>query len=223
MRKNIIVGNWKMNLDRAQAITLVNQVISQLDSKIVPEVVFAPPYVHLYKIAKICADIDKVTIASQNCSAIDKGAYTGEVSASMIASCNAQYVIIGHSERRINFHESNEELQQKVNRLLANDLEVIFCCGESLQQREEGSHFKFIEQQITDSLLDLSAADFQNVTIAYEPIWAIGTGVTATTNQAQEMHSFIRHLLTKRYSNVIANTTSILYGGSCNPSNSSLL
>ena len=137
----------------------------------------------------------------------------------MIASCGAKYVILGHSERRVNFKETNELLKSKVEQAFVKNLEVIFCCGESLAQRESGMHFNWIKSQISDSLFHLSATEFKNIIIAYEPIWAIGTGVTASTTQAQEIHAFIRDLLTEKYGNDIAESISILYGGSCNPSN----
>jgi triosephosphate isomerase len=149
----------------------------------------------------------------------DKGAFTGEVSASMLASCGARYVVLGHSERRVNFTESNENLKMKVRQAFMNDLKVIFCCGESLAQRESGVHFEWIKSQLSESLFHLSTEEFKNIVIAYEPIWAIGTGVTASTDQAQEAHAFIRNLLVEKYGNEVAESTSILYGGSCKPIN----
>jgi triosephosphate isomerase len=137
----------------------------------------------------------------------------------MIASCNAKYVVLGHSERRVNFKESNEILKAKVGQAFRNDLKVIFCCGESLSQRESGVHFDWIKAQISESLFHLSSEEFKNIVVAYEPIWAIGTGVTASTDQAQEMHAFIRNILVEQYGNEVALSTSILYGGSCKPSN----
>ena len=137
----------------------------------------------------------------------------------MIASSNGDYVIIGHSERREFFKETNADLVQKINMALTNNLKVIFCCGERLNQREESTHFDWVKQQINESLFHLSVADFNNIVIAYEPIWAIGTGVTATSEQAQEMHGFIRTIISEKFGNEIAENTSILYGGSCNPNN----
>ena len=182
-------------------------------------VILAPSFVYLHKVAKMCADIPKVVAASQDCSANEKGAFTGEVSASMIASCSARYVVLGHSERRTNFTETNELLKTKVGQVFANDLKVIFCCGESLAQRENGVHFDWIKSQISESLFHLSVEEFKNIVIAYEPIWAIGTGVTASTDQAQVVHAFIRNLLVEKYGNEVAENTSILYGGSCQPNN----
>ena len=219
MRKNIVAGNWKMNLNRAEGIALVNEVLSKLPTDNNTHVVFAPSFVYLHKVAKMCANTSKVVAAAQDCSANEKGAFTGEVSASMLASCGARYVVLGHSERRANFAESNENLKTKVGQAFRNDLKVIFCCGESLSQRESGVHFDWIKFQISESLFHLSSEEFKNIVIAYEPIWAIGTGVTASTDQAQEVHAFIRNILVEQYGNEVALSTSILYGGSCKPSN----
>ena len=219
MRKNIVAGNWKMNLNRAEGIALVNEVLSKLPTDNNTHVVFAPSFVYLHKVAKMCANTSKVVAAAQDCSANEKGAFTGEVSASMLASCGARYVVLGHSERRANFADSNENLKTKVGQAFRNDLKVIFCCGESLSQRESGVHFDWIKSQISESLFHLSPEEFKNIVIAYEPIWAIGTGVTASTDQAQEVHAFIRNILVEQYGNEVALSTSILYGGSCKPSN----
>jgi triosephosphate isomerase len=219
MRKNIVAGNWKMNLNRAEGIALVEDVLAKFPSDNNTHVVFAPSFVYLHKVAKMCANTSKVVAAAQDCSANEKGAFTGEVSASMLASCGARYVVLGHSERRANFAESNENLKTKVGQAFRNDLKVIFCCGESLSQRESGVHFDWIKTQISESLFHLSSEAFKNIVVAYEPIWAIGTGVTASADQAQEVHAFIRNLLTEKYGNEVAESTSILYGGSCKPSN----
>ena len=208
-----------MNLNRAEGIALVNEVLAKLPSDNNTHVVFAPSFVYLHKVAKMCANTSKLVAAAQDCSANEKGAFTGEVSASMLASCGARYVVLGHSERRANFAESNEILKTKVGQAFRNNLKVIFCCGESLSQRESGVHFDWIKAQISESLFHLSPEEFKNIVIAYEPIWAIGTGVTASTDQAQEMHAFIRNILVEQYGNEVALSTSILYGGSCNPSN----
>ncbi len=208
-----------MNLNRAEGIALVEDVLAKLPTDNNTHVVLAPSFLYLHKAAKMCANTSKVVAAAQDCSANEKGAFTGEVSANMIASCNARYVVLGHSERRANFKESNEILKTKVGQALSNDLKVIFCCGESLVQRESGVHFDLIKTQISESLFHLSSVEFKNIVVAYEPIWAIGTGVTASTNQAQEMHAFIRNILVEQYGNEVALSISILYGGSCNPSN----
>ncbi len=208
-----------MNLNRAEGIALVDEVLAKLPTDNNTHVVFSPSFVYLHKVAKMCANTSKVVAAAQDCSANEKGAFTGEVSASMLASCGARYVVLGHSERRANFAESNENLKTKVGQAFRNDLKVIFCCGESLSQRESGVHFDWIKSQISESLFHLSSEEFKNIVIAYEPIWAIGTGVTASTDQAQEMHAFIRNILVEQYGNEVALSTSILYGGSCKPSN----
>ncbi len=219
MRKNIVAGNWKMNLEREEGLALVSEVLSKLPKDNNIEIVFAPCFLYLYKIAKMCNNFDNVFLAAQNCSKEVKGAFTGEVSAEMISSSNGDYVLIGHSERREFFKETNTDLAQKVNRVLANNLKVIFCCGERLYQREDESHFNWIKQQLSEGIFHLDSTNFANIVIAYEPIWAIGTGVTATSNQAQEMHNFIRSLISEKYGDEITENTSILYGGSCNPSN----
>ena len=219
MRKNIVAGNWKMNLKRDEGLDLINDVINLLPSDNKVEVVFAPSFIHLYKVNKMCLNLDKVNTASQNVSKEERGAFTGEISAEIIRSANVKYAIIGHSERREYFKETNEDLKQKVDVSLENNLEIIFCCGESLDQREEEVHFNWIKIQISESLFHLSSDDFRKIIIAYEPIWAIGTGVTASSDQAEEIHRFIRKIIDERYGNEIANNTSILYGGSCNPTN----
>ena len=195
MRKNIIVGNWKMNLNMDAGLHLVENILDKLQIEKNMEVVFAPSFIHLQEIAKICSDRTNVFVASQDCSSHDIGAFTGEVSSQMIASCNAKYVILGHSERRNNFSETNEILTLKVEQAFKHQLGVIFCCGESLDQRKSGMYFDWIEQQISDSLFHLSSEQFSEIIIAYEPIWAIGTGMTATPNQAQEIHFFIRNMI----------------------------
>ena len=219
MRKNIVAGNWKMNLKRKEALVLVSEVLSQISKDENTEVVFAPSFLYLFKIAKICSDFESVKVAAQNCSKEKEGAFTGEISSEMIASSNGDYVIIGHSERREYFRETNTDLAEKVNRALANNLKVIFCCGESLTQRKDKIHFNWIKKQLSEGLFYLSVKEFDNIVIAYEPIWAIGTGMTATNEQAQEMHQFIRNCLNEKYGSEVAEDTSILYGGSCNPVN----
>ena len=208
-----------MNLNRAEGIALVEDVLAKLPTDNKTHVIFAPSFVYLHKVAKMCTNTSKVVAAAQDCSANEKGAFTGEVSANMIASCNAKYVVIGHSERRANFKESNELLKTKVGEAFTNNLKIIFCCGESLAQRESDVHFDWIKDQISESLFHLSAQEFENIVIAYEPIWAIGTGVTASTEQAQKMHAFIRNILVAQYGNKVALSISILYGGSCKASN----
>ncbi|MBT4217878.1 MAG: triose-phosphate isomerase, partial [Flavobacteriales bacterium] len=219
MRKNIVAGNWKMNLKRDEGLDLINDVINLLPSDNKVEVVFAPSFIHLYKVNKMCLNLDKVNTASQNVSKEERGAFTGEISAEIIRSANVKYTIIGHSERREYFKETNEDLKQKVDVSLENNLEVIFCCGESFNQREEEGHFDWIKTQISESLFHLSSNDFSKIVIAYEPIWAIGTGITASSDQAEEIHKFIREIIAQKYGDELANNISILYGGSCKPTN----
>ena len=218
MRKNIVVGNWKMNLNREQSLELVGEVISSLEN-IDVEVVFAPAYTYLYKVNKMCTNLSFINTASQNISKNKNGAFTGEVSAEMIHSLGVKYTILGHSERREYFNESSQELRSKINQAISNDLEVIFCCGESLKQRDSGVHFDWIQSQIEESLFHLSAEEFSKIVIAYEPIWAIGTGVTASSTQAEEVHAFIRSIILDKYGENVSVNCSILYGGSCNPNN----
>ena len=219
MRKNIVAGNWKMNLNREEGIKLVEEVISLVSSDNNVEVVFSPSFLYLYKVNKMCVNDNLLQTASQNISHNESGAFTGEVSSQMVNSLNVKYTILGHSERREYFNETNIELKQKVDLSLKNNLEIIFCCGESLNQRESGVHFDWIKQQLTESVFHLTEKEFEKVVIAYEPIWAIGTGVTASSDQAEEIHQFVRNVITEKYNENIAENTSILYGGSCNPTN----
>ena len=219
MRKNIVVGNWKMNLKKFDAINLVNDVLSlYLSSEV--EVVFAPSYIYLSKVNEICSNNKSVCTASQDISFNNNGAYTGEVSAEMVRSIGVKYTIIGHSERRDYFNETNQKLKKKVDLAILNDLKVIFCCGESQKQRESGDYFDYIKSQISESLFHLDNNNFAKIVIAYEPIWAIGTGITASPAQVEEVHRYIRGIIKDRYNESLANNCSILYGGSCNPSNS---
>ena len=219
MRKNIVAGNWKMNLNREEGIKLVEEVISLVSSDNNVEVVFSPSFLYLHKVNKMCANDNLLQTASQNISHNDSGAFTGEVSAQMVNSLNVKYTILGHSERREYFNETNIELKQKVDLSLKNNLEIIFCCGESLNQRQSGVHFDWIKQQLTESVFHLTEKEFEKVVIAYEPIWAIGTGVTASSDQAEEIHQFVRNVIAEKYNENISENTSILYGGSCNPTN----
>lgn len=219
MRKNIVAGNWKMNTTLKEGLALAKDLDAALKGKAVNcDVVIGAPFTHL---ASIAATIDtaKVGVAAENCADQDRGAYTGEVSAEMVASTGANYVILGHSERRAYYHETAETLKTKVNLALANGLTPIFCIGEVLEEREAGKHFEVVEEQIKASLFDLSTEDFGKIVLAYEPVWAIGTGKTATSDQAQEMHAFIRKVLVAKYGQEVADNCSILYGGSCNASN----
>ncbi len=220
MRKKIVAGNWKMNnaLNRGiELATEINKLVRKQDDLDVT-VVVAPPFIHLADISRI-VDKDSIAVSAQNCAAEPKGAFTGEVSAKMIKSTGAEYVIIGHSERRQYYAEDNQVLKPKVFRALENSLTPIFCIGELLSERETGNHFDIVKSQIEEALFDLPVNSFGKIVIAYEPVWAIGTGVTATPEQAQEMHAFIRKTIADKYGEEVAENTSILYGGSCKPSN----
>ncbi len=220
MRKNIAAGNWKMNTNLSDGIKLAKELNEFLLNFNLGnnKVIIAPPFTHLASIIKEI-DSNKISVSSQNCAAWEKGAYTGEVSAEMINSIGAQYVIIGHSERRQYFNEDNNTLLTKVKLCLKNSLLPIYCCGELLQERESENQFNVVKKQLTEGLFELNTEDFCKVVIAYEPVWAIGTGKTASPDQAQEMHAFIRKLITEKYGVTISNETSILYGGSCNAAN----
>ncbi|HBB01095.1 MAG: triose-phosphate isomerase [Bacteroidetes bacterium GWD2_45_23] len=219
MRKNIVAGNWKMNKNLQEGVALATELNEALKGKTVNcDVVIGTPFIHLASVVN-AVDTSKIGVAAQNCADKASGAYTGEVSAEMIASTGAGYVILGHSERRAYYHETAEILKEKVLLALANGLTPIFCIGEVLAEREADKHFDVVKSQIEASLFDLSPEDFGKVVLAYEPVWAIGTGKTATADQAQEMHAFIRSTLVTKYGQEIADNTSILYGGSANASN----
>jgi triosephosphate isomerase len=219
MRKNVIAGNWKMNTTLTEGIALADGLNKALMGKTTKcDVVIGTPFTHLASIAGTI-DTTKIGVAAENCADKEKGAYTGEVSAAMVASTGAKYVILGHSERRAYYHETPEILKDKVNLALANHLTPIFCIGEVLEEREANKHFDVVDGQIKNSLFDLSAEDFGKLILAYEPVWAIGTGRTATAAQAQEMHAHIRQTIAGKYGENVANDTSILYGGSCNADN----
>lgn len=219
MRKNIVAGNWKMNKTLQEGLNLAKGIEAALAGKKVNcEVIIGTPFIHLASLAQTI-DTKKIGIAAENCADKVSGAYTGEVSASMVASTGAKYVILGHSERRAYYHETPEILKEKVLLALANNLTPIFCIGEVLEEREAGKHFEVVKSQIENSLFNLSAEEFGKIVLAYEPVWAIGTGKTATAAQAQEMHAFIRTTLAAKYGKTVADNCSILYGGSCKPSN----
>ena len=220
MRKNIVAGNWKMNTTVAEGVQLAKEVNEAVAAagELKCDVVIGVPFTHLTAVKDVI-DIEKVGLSAENCANKEKGAYTGEVSAAMVASTGANYVILGHSERREYYDETPEILKEKVDLALANGLKIIFCCGESLELRNAGTYEEFIKAELKDSLFHLSAEEFANIVIAYEPIWAIGTGVTATSDQAEEVHAFIRSFLAEKYGETVANDTTILYGGSCKPTN----
>lgn len=223
MRKKIVAGNWKMNLTFEEAEELVGTLAEELDGKKKKcEVILCPPSPYL-EMASDYADESGLHIAAQNVSEYGNGAYTGEVSASMLASMEIEYCIIGHSERRKYFGETNAQLAKKADQLLEVGIYPIFCIGELLEERNANKHFEVVRQQISEGLFHLNEEEFSNVVIAYEPVWAIGTGVTASPEQAQEMHAFIRGLLAEKYGSTLADETTILYGGSCNAKNAAEL
>ncbi|MDD2243546.1 MAG: triose-phosphate isomerase [Dysgonamonadaceae bacterium] len=219
MRKNIVAGNWKMNKNLQEGVALAKELDDVLKGKSINcDVVICTPFIHLASVANTI-DINKIGLGAENCADQESGAYTGEVSASMVASTGAKYVILGHSERRAYYHENAEILKQKVNLALASNLIPIFCVGEVLSERESDKHFEVVKEQVVKSLFELSAEDFGKLVIAYEPVWAIGTGKTASADQAQEMHAFIRNVIAEKYGKEVAEDTSILYGGSVNAGN----
>jgi triosephosphate isomerase (TIM) len=223
MRKKIVAGNWKMNKTFDEAEELLASIAENVDDhEFKCEIVVCPPALYL-ELASDFADESKMKVGAQNASNHESGAYTGEISASMLESMDIDYCIIGHSERRKYFGETDELLAEKVNALLDHNLQPIFCCGEVKEEREKNIHFDVVRNQLENGLFHLSADEFGNVVIAYEPVWAIGTGLTATPEQAQEMHAFIRKLVAEKYNGEIAENTTILYGGSCNAKNAAEL
>ncbi len=224
MRKKIVAGNWKMNLDLQEGVDLVSQIVNglpRLDEA--HQVVIAPPATHLTAIYQAVEDIEHLSIAAQNCSDKESGAYTGEISANMVWSTGAARVILGHSERREYFGEDNALLAKKTDTALAAGLNVIFCCGEPLEIRDAETQNSYVEKQISEGLFHLDSDALENVVLAYEPIWAIGTGRTASAQQAQDMHAFIRSVVAGKWGTEAADRMSILYGGSCKPSNAAEL
>ena len=221
MRQKIVAGNWKMNYNLDEGLKLTSEIANMVADEILHDVkiIIAPPFIHLNSVNGLIKKVTKISLGAQNCSRHVSGAFTGEISPAMLKSVGVEYVIIGHSERREYNKETNEELKAKVDNLLNFSLTPIFCCGESLEIRESGNHFEFVCNQLTESLFHLSESQFSNIVIAYEPIWAIGTGVTASSDQAQEMHSHIREHIAMQYGQEIADQTSIVYGGSCKPEN----
>ena len=217
MRKKIVAGNWKMNKNMQEGLQLANeidQLVAHNGSDVT--VIIAPPFIHISEAAKV---VTHISVSAQNCASEASGAYTGEVSAAMLRSAGARYVILGHSERRAYYHEDNAVLNKKVKLAMENNLKIIFCVGEILEERESDKQFDVVKSQLEEGIFDLSEKDFIKIIIAYEPVWAIGTGKTATPDQAQEMHKFIRDKIVEKYSQEVADNTSILYGGSCKPSN----
>lgn len=218
MRRKIVAGNWKMNKNLQQGLELIDQIIESSSSENILKIIVCP-FIHITSAVEKIKGKNDFAIGAQNCHQFENGAYTGEVSAEMISSTGAKYVIIGHSERRQYFNETNPILIQKLNVALSGNLIPIFCIGENLDDRNAKLHLEVVKQQMKETLFHLSASDFAKVIIAYEPVWAIGTGVTATSHQAQGMHNFIRSEINKKYGKEISENTSILYGGSCNAEN----
>lgn len=222
-RKKIVAGNWKMNKTYAEALQLAGEVANSTLATDV-QVVLCPPPVYLDATAKMVDGKQKnLAVGAQNCHHARAGAYTGEVSADMLKSMQIPFCIIGHSERREYFAETTDQLVKKLDILIAESITPIFCCGEPLRIREKGSHVRFVSKQVKDTLFHLSHEQMRNVVIAYEPIWAIGTGLTASPDQAQEMHAAIRRTVQKKYGSEVAQSVSILYGGSCNAANAKAL
>lgn len=217
MRKNIVAGNWKMNNNLLQTETLISNILQQQQTSNAT-VMIAPTFTNLWHATKALKE-SNIEVIAQNMHFAENGAYTGEISAAMLQSIGVQTVILGHSERRAYFNETDEILAKKVTAALANNMQVIFCFGEELADRQAHNHQKVVASQIKNALFNLDAAAYKNIILAYEPVWAIGTGETASPEQAQEMHAFIRKTLQEKYGNATANQVSILYGGSVKPNN----
>jgi triosephosphate isomerase len=220
MRKKIVAGNWKMNMDLSEGLGFAKTIDHYFREKPSGKagVILCTPFIHLAGVAGILNG-GNVELGAQNCASEPSGAFTGEVSATMIKSTGANYVIIGHSERRIYYHEDDKLLNKKTLLALKSGLKVIFCCGEVKEERESGKHFNVVKVQLETGLFTLSPEEMKNIVIAYEPVWAIGTGLTASPDQAQEMHNYIRKLVREKYGKETAEDMTILYGGSCKPSN----
>ncbi|HWB61895.1 MAG TPA: triose-phosphate isomerase [Chitinophagales bacterium] len=221
MRKKIVAGNWKMNLGLTDALILAEKV-KERENDYPCGVILIPSFPFLTSVKKVLEG-SRVQLGAQNCADKENGAFTGEVSVTQLKSVGAEYVIIGHSERRENYGESNEVLRQKLVLVLKHGLKPIFCCGEPLQVRNENNQEVYVLNQLHESLFGLTEAEMASVIVAYEPIWAIGTGLNATPGQAQEMHAFIRRQIATQYSDILAGQTIILYGGSCKPANAPAL
>lgn len=218
MRKKIVAGNWKMNNDSQQTESLLNEILNKKPYNTTTKIVVAPTFVNLQAAVRQTHNTN-VIVAAQNMHQAENGAYTGEVSADMLKSINVNTVILGHSERRAYFGETNAIIAQKVDTALKHGFTVIFCFGEELSERKAGNHFKVVENQLREGLFHISENNWANIVLAYEPVWAIGTGETATPDQAQEMHNFIRTLINENISLAIGESVSILYGGSVKADN----
>ncbi|MBR4650582.1 MAG: triose-phosphate isomerase [Prevotella sp.] len=217
MRKKIVAGNWKMNKNLQEGIALVKE-LKEVVKNPKCDVVICTPFIHLATVAEMLKGTP-IQLGAENCADKASGAYTGEVSAEMVKSTGAQYVILGHSERRQYYGETGEILKEKVQLALQNDLKVLYCIGESLEEREANKQNEVVKKELEESVFNLSADEFAKIVIAYEPIWAIGTGKTATAEQAEEIHAYIRQCVAEKYGAQVADDTTILYGGSCKASN----
>jgi len=215
-RKKIVAGNWKMNMTIDESNELINELKEVSINNV--EIKIAPSFTNLFYTVSLLKN-SAIEVIAQNVHSEKRGAYTGEISAEMLKSIGVNTVIIGHSERRKYFNETDTILSKKVKAALENSLNIIFCIGEELSERESGNHFEIIKNQLTNALIDLNNIEIKNIVIAYEPVWAIGTGMTANNHQIQEMHKFIRELINKKFGNEIANNIRILYGGSVKPNN----
>lgn len=225
MRKNIVAGNWKMNLGYEEGVSLFSEIVNMVKDEVIgdQEIVVCSPFIHLSSLVKLGTTANNVHLGAQNIHQAESGAYTGEISAGQIKSLGAKYVILGHSERRAYFGETDALLAEKTNSALKHGLKPIFCIGETKDERESGRFFDVIKQQLEAGVFHLSQSEFAHIVLAYEPVWAIGTGLTASPEQAQEVHAFIRDTIAKHYDATVADHTTILYGGSANPSNAATL
>jgi|TARA_A100001011_G_scaffold172668_1_gene181492 triosephosphate isomerase len=221
MRKKIVAGNWKMNNNKRETADLI-QSLKSLSFSSEVRVMIAPAFTHLVQ-AEEMTQGSRLEVAAQNMNAAESGAFTGEVSASMLQSIGVKKVILGHSERRAYFNESDASLKDKVATALSYDMEIIFCFGEELAQRKDNTHFDVVKSQLSAALFELSPSAWSKIILAYEPVWAIGTGETASPEQAQEMHAYIRALIAEQYDQTLADAVSILYGGSVKPANASAI
>lgn len=217
-RKKIVAGNWKMNMAYEAGRDLTKSIVEKMKPSDTL-VILGTPYIHLMNVSRIIKDISNLELSAQNCHQEESGAYTGEVSASMVRSCGAAYVILGHSERRQYFGEDDKLIAKKVDAALSQGLKPIYCCGEKLEVREAGKQNDLVKDQVEQALFHLSPEAFSHIVIAYEPVWAIGTGKTASPEQAQEMHAYLRSLVKEKYGADAAEGLSILYGGSVKPKN----
>jgi triosephosphate isomerase (TIM) len=233
MRKIIVAGNWKMNLNLDEAMNLASELKVKIDHQLdtgeatqggdLPGLILFPPYVYMSQLLDVFANYKGVAVGAQNVHQNEKGAHTGEVSALMLRSLGADYTLVGHSERRQQFGEDDELLAAKIATAIKNGIKPVYCCGEQLPERESDKHFQVVEDQLKRGLFWLDESQLKEVIIAYEPVWAIGTGRTATPDQAQEIHAYIRKLIKERYSEEASENMSILYGGSCNAKNAAEL